>query len=84
MCTNGINTGQFGQMIDQISDHIRLERRWSHDLAHQAEDAGFDSVSDMLHEAFRMLDEVRALLDDAKDALEEYAEAAAKVTVELV
>ena len=84
MCTNGINTGQFGQMIDQISDHIRLERRWTHDLAHQAEDAGFEGVSDKMHEAFRMLDEVRALLDDAKDALETDAEAAAKVTVELV
>ena len=22
MCTNGINTGQFEQMIDQIDDHI--------------------------------------------------------------
>ena len=84
MCTNGINTGQFGQMIDQMSDHIRLERRWTHDLAHQAEDAGFDTVSDKMHEAFRMLDEVRALLDDAKDALEDDAEAAAQVTVELV
>ncbi len=84
MCTNGINTGQFEQMIDQISDHIRLERRWTHDLAHQAEDAGFDTVSDKMHEAFRMLDEVRALLDDAKDALEDDAEAAAQVTVELV
>ena len=84
MCTNGINTGQFEQMIDQISDHIRLERRWSHDLAHQAEDAGFDTVSDKLHEAFRMLDEVRSLLDDAKDALEDDAAALAQVTVELV
>lgn len=84
MCTNGINTGQFGQMIDQISDHIRLERRWTHDLAHQAEDAGFDNVSDKMHEAFRMLDEVRALLDDAKDALEDDAAAAPGVTVELV
>ena len=84
MCTNGINTGQFGQMIDQIDDHIKLERRWSHDLAHQAEDAGYDTVSDKLHEAFRMLDEVRSLLDDAKDALEDDAAALAQVTVELV
>ena len=83
MCTNGINTGQFGQMIDQIADHIKVERRWSHDLAHQAEDAGYDTVSEKLHEAFHMLDEVRALLDDAKDALEDDA-ATAGVTVELV
>ena len=25
MCTNGINTGQFEQMIDQIDDHITLK-----------------------------------------------------------
>ena len=41
MCSNGINTGQFEQMIDQIDDHIKLERRWVHNLAHQAGDAGF-------------------------------------------
>ena len=40
MCTNGINTGQFEQMISQIDDHVKLERRWAHNLAHQAEDAG--------------------------------------------
>ena len=33
MCTNGINTGQFEQMIEQIDDHIKLERRWAHNLA---------------------------------------------------
>ena len=32
MCTNGINTGQFEQMIEQIDDHIKLERRWAHNL----------------------------------------------------
>ena len=68
MCTNGINTGQFEQMIDQIDDHIKLERRWAHNLAHNASDA----------------DEVRATLDDAKDALDEDAENASGVTVNLV
>ena len=36
MCTNGVNIGQFDQMIEQISDHVKLERRWTHRLAHQA------------------------------------------------
>ena len=27
MCTNGINTGQFEQMIEQIDDHVRSEER---------------------------------------------------------
>lgn len=84
MCTNGINTGQFDQMIDQIDDHIKLERRWVHTLAHNAEDAGFQQTGDVLHKAQAALDEVRALLADAKDALEEDAEKAPGVSVNLV
>lgn len=84
MCTNGINTGQFEQMIDQINDHISLERRWTHTLAHSAEDAGFTTVGTKLHEAQHLLDEARAMLDEAKDALEKDAEAASGVTVNLV
>lgn len=84
MCTNGINTDQFEMMIEQIDDHIKLERRWTHNLAHKAEDAGFETVGDKLHQAMTMLDDIRALLDDAKDALEDDARDASGVTVELV
>lgn len=84
MCTNGINTAQFEQMVDQIDDHIKLERRWAHNLGHQAEDAGYQTVGAKLHEAMAALDSVRALLDDAKDALEDDARDASGVTVELV
>ena len=84
MCTNGVNTGQFTQMIEQIDDHLKLERRWAHNLAHTAEDAGFETVGAKLHAAQQMLDDVRALLDEAKDALEEDAKAASGVTVSLV
>ncbi len=84
MCTNGVNTGQFEQMITQIDDHIALERRWVHKLAHQAGDAGFATVDDKLHSVQELLDEARALLTDAKDALESDAEAAGGVTVSLV
>lgn len=84
MCTNGINTGQFEMMLEQIDDHVKLERRWSHNLAHKAEDAGFASVSEKLHEAQALLDDVRAKLDEARDALGDDAEAAANVTVSLV
>ena len=84
MCTNGVNTGQFTQMIEQIDDHLKLERRWAHNLAHAAEDAGFETVGAKLHAAQQMLDDVRALLDEAKDALEEDAKAASGVTVSLV
>ena len=84
MCTNGVNPGQFEQMIDQMDDHITLERRWVHKLAHQAADAGFPTVDEKLHEAQELLDDVRALLADAKDALEADAEAASNVTISLV
>ncbi len=84
MCTNGINTGQFEQMISQIDDHIALERRWTHRLAHQAGDAGFATVDDKLHSVQELLDEARALLADAKDALEDDAAASSGITVSLV
>ena len=84
MCTNGINTGQFEQMIEQIDDHVKLERRWSHTLAHQAENAGYTTVGAKLHEAQALLDEVRELLGEAKDALEDDAATAGGVTVNLV
>ena len=84
MCTNGVNTGQFEQMMAQIDDHIALERRWVHKLAHQAGDAGFATVDDKLHSVQELLDEARALITDAKDALVSDAEAAGGVTVSLV
>jgi hypothetical protein len=84
MCTNGINTGQFEQMIDQIDDHIKLERRWAHNLGHQAEDAGFPKTGEKLHEVMHLLDNVRALLDETKDTLDDEASNASGVTVELV
>ncbi len=84
MCTNGINTGQFDQMIEQICDHVKLERRWTHKLAHQAEDAGFENVHNKMHEAQALLDDVLALLDEAKDMLEDEAENASGVEVKLV
>lgn len=84
MCTNGVNTGQLELMIDQIDDHIKLERRWTHNLAHTAEDAGFSTVSEKLHQAQALLDDVRSVLADAKDAIEDDAEASGGVTVSLV
>ena len=76
MCTNGVNTGQLELMIEQIDDHCKLERRWAHNLAH--------TVSEKLHAAQALLDDVRALLDEAKDAIEDDAESGAGVTVSLV
>ena len=84
MCTNGVNTGQLEQMIEQVDDHVKLERRWAHTLGHLAGDAGFATVSEKMHAAQALLDDVRALLGEAKDALEDDAAAAGNVTVNLV
>ncbi len=84
MCTNGVNTGQLETMIEMIDDICKVSRRQTHNLAHAAEDGGFTTVGMKLHAAQTMMDDVRALLADAKDAIEDDAEAAAGVQVSLV
>lgn len=84
MCSNGVNLDQFETMLEMLDDHIKVERRWVHNLGHKAEDAGFQAAGAKLHEAMHALDNVRALLDDAKDALEDDASSAEGVTVTLV
>lgn len=85
MCSNGVNSAQFLQMLDQIDDHVALEYRWTHRLAHTAEDGGYDAASKKLHEAQAMLADVRALLDEAKKCFEDgVAGSAAQTTAKLV
>ena len=84
MCTNGVNTAQLEQMIDMIDAHVALERRLAHNLAHTADDAGLEECHKKLHEVSDMLDEVRAVLDAAKAAMEDDARSAAPVDVHLV
>lgn len=76
MCTNGSNTKQLEQMIDQIDDHIAVEYRWVHKLAHTAGDGGFAAASEKLHTAQTLLADARAALDEAKGALESSASGA--------
>ncbi len=86
MCTNGVNTQQFMQMLDMVDDHVALEYRWSHRLAHAAEDAGYEETSRKLHEAQALLADVRSLLDEAKECFESEAikQAPDNSTVKLV
>lgn len=84
MCTNGVNTGQFTMMLEQMDDQLAVNRRWIHKFAHTAGDAGYEKTDDALHKVQELLDEARAALTDAKDALEDDAENASNVTVELV
>ena len=84
MCSNGVNTGQFKMMLDQIDDQLALQRRWAHKLAHTAGDAGYTKTDDALHQIQSLLDDARALIVDAQDYLEDEAAQPAGVTVELV
>ena len=74
MCSNGVNINQFNLMLDQIDDHIKVERRWSHTLAHLVKDAGMEKTASKLHEVQHSLDDIRAMIDDIKEILEEEAE----------
>ena len=84
MCTNGVNVGQFNMMLEQMDDQLAVNRRWVHKMAHTAGDAGFAKTDEALHKVQELLDDARALITDAKDALETDAESAPGVTVELV
>ena len=77
MCTNGVNTGQLEDMIAQIDDHVALEYRWSHKLAHLAADGGLVATGEKLHQAQAMLAEVRSILGEVRDGLEDDAVRAA-------
>ena len=77
MCTNGVNTGQMEDMIKQIDDHVALERRWAHKVAHLAEGGGLAATGERLHAAQALLDEARAELAEALAGLEDDAVAAA-------
>lgn len=84
MCSNGVNVGQLETMISMVDDVCKVSRRQMHDLAHMAEDAGYATVGARLHAAQAMMDDVRALLDEAKDAVEDDAASAGGVQVNLV
>ena len=67
MCTNGVNTGQFENMIEQIDDHVKLERRWAHTLGpHRRRCRASPPSPKKLHAAQALLDDVRAMLDEAQ------------------
>lgn len=84
MCQNGVNTGQYQMMLEQIDDQLAVNRRWVHKLAHLAGDNGYAKTDEIMHHVQELLDEARALMTDAKDALEEDSEQLSGVTVNLV
>jgi uncharacterized protein YukE len=84
MCTNGVNTGQFKMMLEQMDDQVALNRRWAHKLYHTADNASYDKTAQALEELQHLLDDARAALSDAQDAVDDDAAAGPGVTVNLV
>jgi hypothetical protein len=84
MCTNGVNVTQFKATIEQIDEAVALTRRWTHRAWHTADGGQQTRTADRLREAQGLLDEVRALLSEAADTVEEEAAAASGVSVNLV
>lgn len=60
------------------------DRRWTHKLFHKADDNGYENTAAVLKEIQGLMDEARALLTDAQDALDKDASSAPGVTVNLV
>ena len=83
MCNNGVNTSQLKSSIEQIDEAIALSRRWTHRLYHLADNGGHSKTADKLEAAQRLLDDVRAILDEAGDAVDDDAAAISNVSVEL-
>jgi hypothetical protein len=84
MCTNGVNTDQFKMMLEQMDDQVALNRRWTHKLYHKANDNSYENTAAILKEIQGLMDEARALLTDAQDAVDKDASSAPGVTVSLV
>lgn len=84
MCTNGVNTGQYQMMLEEMDDQLALNRRWMHKLYHLADDNQYAKTAAIVKEAQGLMDEARALMTDAQDALEKDSEDLAGVTVNLV
>jgi hypothetical protein len=84
MCTNGVNITQFKATIEQIDEAVALTRRWTHRAFHTADNAQQPRTAKALREAQGLLDEVRALLSEAGDTVEEEAAAGVGVSVNLV
>ncbi|MCD8199738.1 MAG: hypothetical protein LUD25_02110 [Coriobacteriaceae bacterium] len=70
MCTNGVNTQQLKDTVTQINDLVSLSRRWTHNMYHLADGGQMERSADKLQEIQRMLDDVRAELDEAQDCID--------------
>ena len=84
MCTNGVNADQLKAAIEQVDEAVALSRRWTHRCYHSADEGQLPKTAAKLREAQSLLDEVRALFEEAGDIVDRESAAVDSVTVELV
>ena len=84
MCTNGVNANQLRGTVEQIDEAVALCRRWTHRAYHSADDSQLAKTAATLSKAQGLLDDVRALLDEAGELVEKEAVDASGVTVKAV
>lgn len=65
MCTNGVNVDQLKGTIEQVDEAVALCRRWTHRAYHSADNGQMTKTAATLQQAQSLLDDVRALLDEA-------------------
>ncbi len=84
MCTNGVNSNQLKDTVEQIDEAVALCRRWTHRAYHSADDGQLTRTAASLMKAQCLLDDVRALLDEAGELVEKEAVSTSGVTVKAV
>lgn len=84
MCTNGVNTSQLQSTIDMIDETVALIRRWTHKCYHLADGAQMDTAAAHLKQVQSMMDDLRAELDETREAVEKDDNALKSVDVKLV
>lgn len=84
MCTHGVNANQLKGTVEQIDEAVALCRRWTHRAYHSTKDGQLVKSSASLLAAQGLLDDIRALLDEAGELIEKESAAAANVTVTAV
>ena len=83
MCTNGVNTQQLKDTVTFIDDQIALSRRWTHKMYHLADSGQMENSANKLQEIQRMIDDVRAEIDELQDIIDK-DDSASGVSVNLV
>ncbi len=70
MCANGVNTQQLQDTVKHIDEEVALVRRWTHQMYHLADNGQMKRSAEALQKVQQTLDDARALLDEAQDAIE--------------